>query len=166
MVEAWCFCCCQAHWSLPVGFLVLEYSVLCTVESISLFISFLYLDIYVLGDDAWISEGSSMQTKHLCVLIFIWTKGEFCAVKLVKHSDKLFLLTFPRQYFFCVNYFLCLSCFRFCSLLPSGHLHMLGKAWPFGSSLWCLIVFFNCVFSLPMCYPGSGVALDCIDSWS
>ena len=30
------------------------------------FISFLYLDLYVLGDDALISKGSFMQTKHLC----------------------------------------------------------------------------------------------------
>ena len=32
-------------------------------------ISFLYLDLYVLGDDAWISKGPLMQSKHLCVLI-------------------------------------------------------------------------------------------------
>ena len=32
-------------------------------------ISLLYLDLYVQGDDALISEGSFMQTKHLCVLI-------------------------------------------------------------------------------------------------
>ena len=58
---------------LPVGFLVLRYSFLCTVES--LFLPFLlyliYLDIYVLRDDAWISKGSFMQTKRLCVLIHI-----------------------------------------------------------------------------------------------
>ena len=35
------------------------------------FISFLYLDLYVLGDDALISQGIFMQTKHLCVLIHI-----------------------------------------------------------------------------------------------
>ena len=35
------------------------------------FISFLYLDLYVLGDDALISKGSFMQTKYLCVLIHI-----------------------------------------------------------------------------------------------
>ena len=35
------------------------------------FISLLYLDLYVLGDDAWISEGSFMQTKYLCDLIHI-----------------------------------------------------------------------------------------------
>ena len=33
------------------------------------FISFLYLDLYILGDDALISKSSFMQTNHLCVLI-------------------------------------------------------------------------------------------------
>ena len=32
---------------------------------------FLYLDLYVPGDNAWISYGSFMQTKHLCILIHI-----------------------------------------------------------------------------------------------
>ena len=36
MVGAWCFGCCQAHLGLPVGFLLLNYSVLFTVESLSL----------------------------------------------------------------------------------------------------------------------------------
>ena len=36
MVGAWCFGCCQAHQGLPVGFLLLRYSVLFTVESLSL----------------------------------------------------------------------------------------------------------------------------------
>ena len=40
------------------------------------FISLLYLDLYVLGDDALIGWGSFMQTKYLCVLIHIWIKGE------------------------------------------------------------------------------------------
>ena len=34
-------------------------------------ISLLYLDLYVLGDDALISKGSFMQTKYLRVLIHI-----------------------------------------------------------------------------------------------
>ena len=34
-------------------------------------ISFLYLDLYVLGDDALISKGSFMQTKFLCVSIHL-----------------------------------------------------------------------------------------------
>ena len=33
--------------------------------------SLLYLNLYVLGDDALISQGSFMQTKYLCVLIHI-----------------------------------------------------------------------------------------------
>ena len=35
------------------------------------FIALLYLDLYVLGDDALISYGSVMQTKYLYVLIHI-----------------------------------------------------------------------------------------------
>ena len=42
---------------LTVGFLMLRYSVLCTVVSLSCFISFLYLDLNVLGDDALIVLG-------------------------------------------------------------------------------------------------------------
>ena len=41
-------------WLLS-GFLLLWYSVLFTVESLSLLYLFLYLDLYVLGDDALIS---------------------------------------------------------------------------------------------------------------
>ena len=35
------------------------------------FISLLYLDLYVLGDEILISQGSLMQTKYLCVLMHI-----------------------------------------------------------------------------------------------
>ena len=40
------------------------------------FVSFLCLGLCILGDGASISWGSFMQTKHLCVLIHIRTKGE------------------------------------------------------------------------------------------
>ena len=56
-----------------------------------------------------------------------------------------------------------LFCYAFmyiCLLMPCGHL--LGKGWPLGSRLWCSIL----RLSLPRWYPGSGVVLDCIDSWS
>ena len=36
LVRAWCFGCCQAHRGLPLGFLLLRYSVLFSVESLSL----------------------------------------------------------------------------------------------------------------------------------
>ena len=42
-------------------------------------------------DDALISYGSFMQTKHLCVLIHIWTKGEIDALwNQFKPSNKIF----------------------------------------------------------------------------
>ena len=45
-----------AHRGLPVGFLLLRYSVLFAVESLSLlYLLDIYLDLYVLGDDALIS---------------------------------------------------------------------------------------------------------------
>ena len=46
---------CQAHRGLPVGFLLLRYSVLFTVESLSLIYLLVFLDLYVLEDDALIS---------------------------------------------------------------------------------------------------------------
>ena len=40
----------------------------CMLSPCLSFISFLYLDSYVLGDDAWISKGSFMQTQSsLCL---------------------------------------------------------------------------------------------------
>ena len=76
------------------------------------FIYFLYLDLYVLGDIALISQGSFLQTKHLCVLIRIWTKGEVGApLNRSKPSRKIFLLTVPRRCFFCASFVLFLSCF-------------------------------------------------------
>ena len=87
-----------------------------------------------------------MQTKHLCVLIHIWTKGETGATfNWFKPSSNIF-------------YWPCLFIqYRY---VPCGHL--LGKGWPLGSRLWCLTV----SLSLSHWYPGSGVVLDCIDSWS
>ena len=49
---------------------------------------------------------------------------------------------------------------RVCLYVLWGHL--LGKGWPLASRLWCVTV----SWSLSHSYPGSGVVLDCIDSWS
>ena len=60
-------------------------------------------------------------------------------------------------------FFLSCVCYAFvcvCLYVLCGHL--LGKGWPLGSRLWCLTV----SLSLSHWYPGSGVVLDCIDSWS
>ena len=52
-------------------------SVLCDFSCVT----FLYLGWYVMGDDALISKGSFMQTKHVCVLIHITIKGVVGTVK-------------------------------------------------------------------------------------
>ena len=81
------------------------------------FISFLFLDLYVLGDDALISWGSFMQTKYLCVLIHIWTKGEVGApLNRFKPSSKIFYWPFQGG-----TSFVDLLCF-FC-LLFAMHLY-------------------------------------------
>ena len=51
MVGAGCFGCCQAHRCLPVAFLLLRYSVLCTVESLSLLYGIVSSKIYDKRDD-------------------------------------------------------------------------------------------------------------------
>ena len=58
-----------------------------------------------------------------------------------------------------ISVLFCYAFMHVCLLMPCGHL--LGKGWPLGSRLWCLIV----TLSLSHWYPGSGVVLDCIDSW-
>ena len=56
----------------------------------------------------------------------------------------------------CICYaFVCVFLYVLCG-------HLLGKGWPLGSRLWCLAV----RVSFTHWYPGSGVVLDCIDSWS
>ena len=53
--RALCFDCCQTLWGLPVGFLILRYSVLCTVEYLSL-LYLLFISWFIWsGDDAFIS---------------------------------------------------------------------------------------------------------------
>ena len=106
-----------------------------------------------------------MQTKYLCVLIHIWINGEVGTVKPVKPSSKIFYWPFQGGTSFVdllwVFSVLCLLflCER---LFISACGHLLGKSWPLVSCLWCPSV------SLPLShwYPGSGVLLDCVDSWS
>ena len=85
-----------------------------------------------------------------------------CPLKQGQTTEQKTDMTVQRQYFFCRSLsYKCLLCFRArLFLMACGHL--LGKGWPLGSRLWCLIV----SLLLSHWYPGSGVVLDCIDSWS
>ena len=129
------------------------------------FISLLYLDLYVLEDDALISKGSFIQTKYLCVLTHIWIKVEVGAVKPVKALQ--WNIYWPSQastsFVDPLCFFLSCVCYTFvrvCLYVPSGHL--LGKGWPLGSRLFCLTV----SLLLSHWYHVLGEVLDCIDSWS
>ena len=82
-----------------------------------------------------------------------------------KPSSKIFYWPFQGGTSFVDLLFFVLSCVCYvfvciCLYVLCGHL--LGKDWPLGSRLWCLTV----SLSLSHWYPGSGVVLDCIDSWS
>ena len=104
-------------------------------------------------------EEASVHPSELRVRLAPWNR--------FKPPSKIILLTLPRRCFFCGSFMLFLSktcvCYalvRVCLLMSCGHL--LGKGWPIGSHLWCIIV----SLLLSHWYPGSGVVLDCIDSWS
>ena len=77
------------------------------------------------------------------------------------------LLAVPGRCFFvdlCV-FFLSCACYAFvrvCLFVPCGRLLGRRGGWPLGYRLWCLAM----SLSLSHWYPGSGVVLDCIDSWS
>ena len=107
-----------------------------------------------------------MQTKHVCVLINIWTMGEFGApFNRFKPSSKIFYWPFQGGTSFVdlLCFFVSCVCYAFvcvCLYVPCGHL--LGKGWPLDSPVWCLTV----SLSLSHWYPGSGVIFDCIYSWS
>ena len=99
-----------------------------------------------------------------------WSTSEL-RVRLARHKTAL---SPPVKYFtdrskavflLWIFYVFVLSCVcyvfvRVCLYVLCGHL--LGKGWPLGSRLWCLTV----SLSLSHWYPGSGVVLDRIDSWS
>ena len=68
-----------------------------------------------------------MQTKHLCVLTHISTKGEVGAVKPIKAPTKILLLTVPRRYFFCGSFVLFMS--YVCHALASVRCCLVVACW-------------------------------------
>ena len=92
---------------------------------------------------------------------FITGQGSYLETSL--SPPVIFLLPVPRRYFFCGSFYSCLSLLYclVCVMQPFGHLLRKGRI--LGSPV-CDVFLWICHF--PMRYPGSGVALDCIDSWS
>ena len=96
----------------------------------------------------------SLSTSELRVRLGRHETGLTLQYFFTDHSMAVLLLCIVISVLFCYSAFV-----RVLLLTPCGHL--LGKGWPLGSRLWSLIV----KMSLSHWYPGSGVVLDCIDSW-
>ena len=139
MVGSWCFGCCQAHQGLSVWFLLLWFSVLCIVESLSLlyllFISWFLCSRRWCMDKLGIfyaNQTSICLDPHLNPGPWNWFKPS-SKIFLTGHSKLVLLL-----WIICVIYVLCLS--RLWSVHCCLVVTCWGKGWPLGSRLWCLIV--------------------------
>ena len=166
MVAAWCFVCCQACRGLPVGFLLLRYSVLFTVESLSLlyllFISWLICSMRWFIDKLGVFHANQTYT-YLDPHLNKW--WGWSPLNRFKPSSKIFFADRSKVVLllwiiYVISVIFCYAFMHVCLLMPCGHL--LGKGCPLGSPLLCLIV----TWSISHWYPGSGVVLDCVDSWS
>ena len=83
-----------------------------------------------------------MQTKYLCVWSTSELRVRLAPLTRFKPSSKIFYWPFQGGTSFvdllCFCSVLCLLCFvRVCLYVLCGHL--LGKGWPLGSRLWCLL---------------------------
>ena len=77
---------CQAHPGLLLDFFCSGIQFYLLLSHYLCFISFLYLDLYVLGNDTLVSYGSFKQTKILCVLLVMLHVGVCCAIMSVHCS--------------------------------------------------------------------------------
>ena len=84
-----------------------------------------------------------MRTEHPCIRI----KGEVSAVKYVK-ALQYFLLTVPRQCFFCVSFSLFMFHASLCSAVMSVPCSLVITSWERADLLALLCVMFSCVLSL------------------
>ena len=79
-----------------------------------------------------------MQTKYLCALIQIWIKGEVGLSPPVKYfTDRSKAILLLWIFYVFVLSCVCYVFVRVCLYVLCGHL--LGKGWPLGSRLWCLL---------------------------
>ena len=136
MVGAWC-----AHWGLHVGFLLLRYSVLCTVESLSL-LCLLFISWFICSRRWCMDKVGGLSCKPN--IYVSWSTSEL-RMRLVpwngfKHSSKIFFTDRSKAvtllWIICAIYALCFSRLFIGALWsPSGK----------GLTSWLLFVMFNCV---------------------
>ena len=76
-------------------------------------LTFVYLDLYVQGDDSSISTGSFMQTKHLYILIHIRIRVRFVPSNIFKPFSNYFW-DHSKVVLFCGSILLCVFCLCLC----------------------------------------------------
>ena len=138
----------------------------------------------LLNDDKWWSQGMdfSIPFSHEFLILFWLTITYLKYVVILSHSLtniqfffwltitylKYLVIWFIRRskvvlllwIIYVTSVLFCYVFMIVCLLMPCGHL--LGKGWPLGSCMWCLIV----TLSLSHWYLRSVVVLDCINVWS
>ena len=133
---------------LTVWFLLLRYSVVCTVESLSLFY-LLFICQFVCTRRRCIDELSLFHAnQHLCILIYIRNKGKVGTLNMFKtfrYFTDRFMAVLLLWIFFAIYvsrlsllYMYCLVCsLQLCD-------HLLGKGWSFGSLVCNVSMCFVC----------------------
>ena len=142
-----CWCVCgRAHRGLFVGFLLPRYSVVCTVESLSLF-DLLFISWFVC------TRRWCMRTKHLFVLIHIRHKGEVGTNMFNRSSSFLtdrskVVLLLWILFVICVS---CLSVILLSCLFLTSLWASVGDGWLLSSLVCCV---FLCFVTFPYGVPG------------
>ena len=150
--RVWALCCVYscAHWGLTVGFVLLRYSVVCTVESLYFFISFLCTRRW------FFNKLVTWSTSELRVRMVPWNMFQLSSNYFTDRSKAVLLLWILSV--ICVLFvFVILSCLFLAALWSPA-----GKGPADLLVLLCMII--SCVLSL-FC-PLSGVVRYCIDYWS
>ena len=73
----------------------------------------LYLDKFVLEDDALISQVSFIRTKHLCVLIFTIIRVMLVPLNMFRSSSNFFIYRSKAALLLWIIFDICVSCWSF-----------------------------------------------------
>ena len=105
-VWAWCCVCCQAHQGLTVWFLLLRYSVVWSVESLSLFY-LLFISWFICTWRRVMGKLGIFHANQTYMFLDPHQNKGWCWYRETSLSPLvIFLITIPRWYFFCGS-FLC-----------------------------------------------------------
>ena len=154
-VGAWFCVCCWAYWYFTVWFILFRYSVVCTVESLSLF-HLLFISWFICTKRWFIDKLGLFLANQKCMCINPGQNyGWWLYRGTILSHPVIFLLTVPRRYFFCGSFlfaFVILSLLCLAALwAPAGKVL---TSWL--SCMWRFVV----ILSLSIWCPHSGVVYE------